>query len=105
MIPGTRGEHGSSASESNHSSVLVYFNDGDKHMNTYCEQPITIVKDLFKRQQRSINKFNEMLFGHATEQRIELHRLQQTKADEALINACKYLCYFHITVSPSGIND
>ena len=55
MIPGTRGKHGSSASESNHSSVLVYLNDGDKYINTHCEQPITLVKDLFKRQQPSIS--------------------------------------------------
>ena len=37
---GTKGCHGSSISEANHSSVLVHLNDGDKHGNSYCEKHI-----------------------------------------------------------------
>ena len=44
---GTRGCNGSSISESNHSSVLVHLNEGDKFGNSYCEKPHTLVKDLF----------------------------------------------------------
>ena len=44
---GTRGCHGSSISESNHSSVLVHLNEGDRYGNSYCEKPHTLVKDLF----------------------------------------------------------
>ena len=46
---GTRGKHGSSISESNHSSILVHLNDGIKNGNLYCEKPQTLVKDLFQR--------------------------------------------------------
>ena len=42
-----RGCYGSSISESNHSSVLVHLNEGDKYGNSYCEKPHTLVKDLF----------------------------------------------------------
>ena len=50
---GTRGCHGSSISESNHSSVLVHLNEGDKYGNNYCEKPHTLVKDLFFRQKKT----------------------------------------------------
>ena len=40
---GARGCHGSSISESNHSSALVHLNEGDKYGNSYCEKPHTLV--------------------------------------------------------------
>ena len=57
---GTRGCHGSSISESNHSSVLVHLNEGDKYGNSYCEKPHTLVKDLFFRQKKHINHWNSI---------------------------------------------
>ena len=47
---GTCGCRGSSISESNHSSVLVHLNEGDKFGKTYCEKLHTLVKDLLFRQ-------------------------------------------------------
>ena len=35
---GTRGKHGSSILESNHSSIFVHLNDGMKNSNLYCEK-------------------------------------------------------------------
>ena len=40
---GTKGCHGSSISESNHSSVLVHLNEGDKFGNSYCEKPHAVL--------------------------------------------------------------
>ena len=42
-IPGNRGRKGSAISESNHSSVLSYLNDGVKGTNRYQEHPILLV--------------------------------------------------------------
>ena len=44
---GTRGKHGSSISEMNHSSILAHLNNGLKNGNHYMEKPHTLVKDLF----------------------------------------------------------
>jgi hypothetical protein len=68
---GTRGKHGSSLAESNHSSVLVFLNDGEKKNNTYCEKPHTLVKDLFQRQKCHINKWNEVLYNDSLKMHIE----------------------------------
>lgn len=64
---GTRGKHGSSISESNHSSVLVHLNDGDRSKNSYCEKPYTLVKDLLQRQQHQMNNMNNLLLGEKDE--------------------------------------
>jgi hypothetical protein len=58
---GTRLEHGSSAGESNHLSVLNHLNVGIWNVNIYCENPHTLIKDLFQRQQVHINKFKVRL--------------------------------------------
>jgi len=57
--------NGSSISESNHSSVLVHLNDGDKYGNKYCEKPHTLVKDLFFRQKKHINHWNSILYNES----------------------------------------
>ena len=49
QMKGSRARHGSAPSEMNHSSVLVFLNDRDKHANAYIEEPYTLLKYLFKR--------------------------------------------------------
>ncbi len=48
MMKGSRGLHGSSMSEQNHSSILCTLNDGHTKNNTYCEEPMTLFKDLME---------------------------------------------------------
>ena len=52
MMHESRGLHGSSMSEQNHSNTLCHLNYGHTKINKYCEQPITLVKDLFGFQHR-----------------------------------------------------
>lgn len=84
---GTRGKHGSSLSESNHSSVLIHLNDGDKYKNNYCEEPMTLVKDLFLREQYLVNKFNSVLYGEKVKLETELHILRNENSEQCLIDA------------------
>ncbi|GFH55396.1 hypothetical protein CTEN210_11872 [Chaetoceros tenuissimus] len=84
---GTRGKHGSSLSESNHSSVLIHLNDGDKYKNNYCEEPMTLVKDLFLREQFLVNKFNSVLYGEKVKLETELHILRNENSEQCLIDA------------------
>ena len=58
---GTKGRHGSSLDESNHSSALVFLNDGERLANHYSQKPVMLVKDLFRRQAQRMNKFNQEL--------------------------------------------
>ena len=60
---GTRGKHGSSISEINHSSILVHLNEGMKHGNHYSEKPHTLVKDLFVRQEKHIIRWNQQIYN------------------------------------------
>ena len=59
---GTKGCHGSSISESNHSSILVHLNEGDKHGNSYIdyepslfEACSTLCLSTFKRFRTRLN--------------------------------------------------
>ena len=54
-VKGTHGLHVSSVSEQNHASTLCHLNDNHSKNNKYCEQPITLVKDLFACQQCHVN--------------------------------------------------
>lgn len=54
----TMGRKGSAASEQNHSSVLVYLNDGNKKQSDYCEHLHILIYDLFRRQAMHLNKLN-----------------------------------------------
>lgn len=88
---GTRGCHGSSISESNHSSVLVHLNDGDKFGNTYCEKPHTLVKDLFYRQRTHINHWNSVLYNESLQ--LDLLRSKiNIDHEPSLFEACSTLC-------------
>ena len=61
-IQGNRGRRGSSCSESNHSSIIIHLNDGVRSLNKYCEHPTTLFKDLLRRQEYHIKKWNNKLF-------------------------------------------
>ena len=60
QIPGLRGFRGSSCAESNHSSILVHLNDGSRGENKYKEHPTTLFKDLLRRNQSHIKKWNKL---------------------------------------------
>ena len=81
---GTRGKHGSSCCEANHSSVLCFLNDGQRSKNMYCEQPHTLLKDLLARQQMHINKWNHELAGEMQ----KLVAIMNTLQDDVSSHAC-----------------
>ena len=58
---GTQGRRGSTASKQNHSSVLCHLNDGICSENKYCEEPVTLIRDIFDRQKYHTNKWNSQL--------------------------------------------
>lgn len=95
-IQGSREIQGSSASESNHSSVLAFLNEGNKSGNSYCESPITLIRDLMKRQKARNQTINKRLFGESQLMKVErdsLARLPPTHSKENLLLASKCLCY------------
>ena len=57
---GSKGRHGSSLDQSNHLSIIVFLNDGEKLLNLCCSCTSTLVQDFFKFQQMYINKFNKI---------------------------------------------
>ncbi|KAL7524268.1 hypothetical protein ACHAXR_000497, partial [Thalassiosira sp. AJA248-18] len=93
-IPGNRGRHGNQISESNHSSVLVFVNDGNSKGNTFCEHPIILIRQLLKRQKKHVNTCNGRLFGETSKLITERFKLQQkpsTAANIDLITAASSL--------------
>ena len=94
-IPGNRELHGSTASESNHSSVLTYLNDGNKSRNAYCESPVKLIRDLLKRQKIHTQSINNQLFGDTQKMKLELSRLNcllHTAENQILRQAAASLC-------------
>ena len=74
--------------------MLVHLNDGEKKENKYCEQPHTLIKDIFIRQRTHVNKWNKDLFAEDLKMSVEVSRLQQlplTKMTSNLIAAAKIL--------------
>ncbi len=61
-IRGTQSLCGSTASEQNHSSALRDLNNGERSQNKYCEQPMTLAKDLFERQDVHVHRWNKALY-------------------------------------------
>ena len=61
QLPGNMGRHGSSISESKHSSALVHLNDGNKKGNNFCEHPIVMTREILMRQKNHVNKTNMVL--------------------------------------------
>ena len=95
-IQGSREIQGSSASESNHSSVLAFLNEGNKSGNSYCESPITLIRDLMKRQKARNQSINKRLFGESQLMKVEqdsLARLPSTHSKDNLLLASNCLCY------------
>ena len=88
---GTKGCHGSSISEANHSSVLVHLNDGDKFGNSYCEKPHTLVKDLFFRQKNHMNHWNGLLYNEAIQLDVIKAKIN-IDHEPSLYEACSTLC-------------
>lgn len=76
QVPGNRGHHGNGISESNHSSVLVYLNGGEKNGNNFCEHAIVMIRELLNRQQMHVVQTNQLLFGHTTKMNTEKARLE-----------------------------
>ena len=94
-MPGSRGKHGSSNSEINHSSVLCCMNDGHKKTNAYREEPITLVKDLLGRQNQHCNEMNNLLYNDMKMLTIEKEHLMQVRTTPKTIdlgNASRVLC-------------
>ena len=101
-IPGNRGRKGSPISESNHSSVLSYLNDGVKGTNTYQEHPILLVRDLLTRQQTHVLLTNVRLHNSVQHMRLEQVRLKNQpdtifikdlRLAASKLNHESYLCY------------
>jgi hypothetical protein len=61
MMKGSRGLHGLSMSEQNHSSILCTLNDGHTKNNRYCEEPRTLFKDLMERNRVHSIRMNKVL--------------------------------------------
>ena len=94
-MQGSRGFHGSSHSESNHSSTLCYLNDGHSPINDYREDGLTLVKDLLGCQNRHCIQMNKLLDIDNTEMINKMERLRQTHQSPRnldLATAAKYLC-------------
>ena len=58
---GTRVYHGSACSEQNNSSLLVHLNDGHGRESRYWKDTHILVKDLLQREQKKVNKWNNLL--------------------------------------------
>ena len=94
-VKGLRGKRGSTAAESNHSSVLFHLNDGERVKNQYCEHPTTLFKDLIKRADEHITIGNEIL-NHEREMMVcEIRKLSAESSPDQneLLKACDALCY------------
>ena len=92
---GSRGLHGSSVSEQNHSSSLCHLNDKKTPDNQYCEEPMTLIKDLFARQFKLNLKMKKTLFNAETELTIEMQRLREDSnlwRNQQLMKAAANLC-------------
>ena len=63
--------------EQNHSSVLINLNDGIRGINEYCEQPMTLVKDLHIRQNVHVKKWDRQLYIDEQSRLNEIERLNQ----------------------------
>ena len=92
-IPGSRGRRGSTSSESNHSSLVIHLNGGQKSVSEYTEHPATMFRDLLSRQANHIKKWNEKLFNQGNEMKVEMNRLLQSSPRNGILEkAAGYLC-------------
>ena len=94
-LPGNLGRHGNAISESNHSSVISYMNNGQKGGNGYCENLIVLIRDLLKRQKNHVAKTNNKLHGQLQKMKVEKANLQRqppTQQTQDLLTAANVLC-------------
>ena len=95
ICKGTMGRKGSSVAESNHSSVLVYLNDGVRKQNDYCEDPHALMNDLFQIQKGHIQKWNVLLQEQHVKMECEIRTLQSMEGNSfskcILLDAAKHL--------------
>lgn len=94
QIPGNLGRHGSSISESNHASTLVFLNDGKKQGNEFCEHPIILIRELLKRQRLQVTKANKQLWQDGVKMRAvksNLNNLPLTEETSDLMKAAAVL--------------
>ena len=88
---GTKGLCRSTSSEQNHLSILVHLNGGEFTRNGYKELRYTLVKDLFNRQRKHVNKWNEKLYN----QKVQLMTIRQQinkRRNPCLFEAVEVLC-------------
>ena len=72
-----------------------HLNNGHVKNNKYCENAMTLVKELFVRQQRNVVIINKLLFQEDIHMITEIERLQQaprTAMNNDLLKAAKVLC-------------
>ena len=94
-LPGNLGRHGNAISESNHSSVISYMNNGQKGGNGYCENLIVLIRDLLKRQKNHVAKTNSKLHGQFQKMKVEKANLEgqpSTQQTQDLLTAANVLC-------------
>ena len=92
-IPSSRGRRGSTCSESNHSSIIIHLNGGQRSVSEYTEHPATMFRDLLIRQSHHINKWNSELFNQGNMLRVEMNRLiQKSPREPCLEKAAGFLC-------------
>ena len=94
QLPGNLGRHGSSISESNHASTLVYLNDGNKKGNNFCEHPIVLIRELLMRQKNHVSKANMILWQDCQKMRSAIATLQllpSTQETQDLLRAVQEL--------------
>ena len=92
---GSRGLHGSSVSEQNHYSSLCHLNDTKTPDNQYCQEPMTLIKDLFAHQFKLNLKMRKTSFGVETELTIEMQRLREGSnlwRNQQLMKAAAHSC-------------
>ena len=92
-IPSSRGRRGSTCSESNHSSIIIHLNGGQRSVSEYTEHPATMFRDLLIRQSHHINKWNSELFNQGNMLKVETNRLiQKSPRSACLEKAADFLC-------------
>ena len=73
---GSIGRVGLSSSESNHSSVLCFLNDGVQGENKYCADPHILIQDLIARLDEHIKKYDRLLSNATNKLGIINHKLK-----------------------------
>ena len=94
-VLGNRLRHGSSLSEINHASVLIFLNDGIRGVNHYCESPMLMIRDLHVRQLNYVCKVNEELMASDTRMRTIIATLLTEENNDLvkdLVKAASELC-------------